>query len=155
MRLSRARSCPAGYSAGPSIEYEFARELLRAAGSPYIFNPAYGVPLHLATATSVKMMSALQPSTPTSAPGQGHKTFGLICGIADFKDKAICVKKPMLDDLLERGDSKIMSDKKILSECVPDVCYPDEPSKFRWIHIPANHMDWVEVRTHDNVLTLG
>jgi hypothetical protein len=70
------------------------------------------------------------------------ETFGLIAPIVDFmKDGSIPneIPYPKLGELLDDGPSKIMNDLR--RENSVSMKQP----AFRWIHVPINKMDWVQV----------
>jgi hypothetical protein len=99
--------------------------------------------------------SQVQPSSSTGQNGPREDFFDILAGIVDFSNQEKSTqrrcKMPPLKDLLDLGASKIMSkewDKIIPPDCnSPNGTCPLDPPpiKFRWIHVPVNKMDWVEV----------
>jgi len=70
------------------------------------------------------------------------ETFGLIAPIVDFMEDGSIpneIPYPKLGELLDDGPSKIMNDLR------RENSVSIRPPAFRWIHVPINKMDWVQV----------
>jgi hypothetical protein len=73
-----------------------------------------------------------QPASTSSPPENDYsKTFGLIAPIVDFVGELSNEPKYIEHSL-----------SKLLRGLIPS---PSPGTKFRWIHVPMNHMGWAEV----------
>jgi hypothetical protein len=76
-------------------------------------------------------------------------TFGLKIPIVDVFDDGTATKFEFLERILDEGaDFTMRETYDDMYKGVEAVSQPwfDPMRKFRWIHIPANNMEWVEVR---------
>lgn len=97
--------------------------------------------------------SSLPPECPEekSENGRKHKGFGLKAPVIDIFDHGrefLTCFKP-IEDLFEKGADRLMEEaSKVACESDPSKCYcePKSVPTLRWIHIPANNMEWVGVR---------
>jgi hypothetical protein len=103
-------------------------------------------------------MASLSPQASfQSGPADQSETFGIIGAIVDFQADSqegpitsICCKKPPLKDLLNRYVHEIMADETIKKRCESptedgEKCLLNPVTRFRWIHVPVNKMNWVQV----------
>jgi hypothetical protein len=77
---------------------------------------------------------------------QGDYTFGMKAPIVDFFGHDYITKFAPLEDILLGRADEIMEDA-YRSDPLEETYLPwtKDGYKFRWIHIPANNMVWVEV----------
>ena len=76
-------------------------------------------------------------------------TFGIKIPIVDVFDDGTATKFEFLERILDEGaDFTMRETYNDMYKGVEAVSQPwfDPMRKFRWIHIPANNMEWVEVR---------
>jgi hypothetical protein len=76
-------------------------------------------------------------------------TFGLKIPIVDVFDDGTATKFEFLERILDEGaDFTMRETYNDMYKGMEAVAQPwfDPMRKFRWIHIPANNMEWVEVR---------
>jgi len=97
--------------------------------------------------------SSLPPesSEEESETGRNHKGFGLKAPVIDIFDhgrKFLTCFKP-IEDLFEKGADLLMEEASKVackSDCSKLHCKPIIVLTLRWIHFPANNMEWVEMR---------
>jgi hypothetical protein len=83
--------------------------------------------------------------------GRKHKGFGLKAPIIDIFDHGrefLTCFKP-IEDLFQKGADRLMEEaSKVACKSDPSKlhCKPKSVPTLRWIHIPANNIEWVEVR---------
>jgi len=79
-------------------------------------------------------------------------TFGLEAPIIDFFEDGYITAFADLNDLLRNGADGTMQEAKDRSCKERNFCPSDTGPKMRWIHIPTNNMEWVEVcRTRSKI----
>jgi hypothetical protein len=76
--------------------------------------------------------------------------FGIKAAIIDFLDDGSCTEFALLDDILNSGVEETMR-KAFRKTCAERGDHPvcekyTGDYQMRWIHIPSNNMEWVEVR---------
>ncbi len=86
------------------------------------------------------------PSIDSATSSVEGYTFGIKAPIVDFFDEDYITKFAPLEDILLGKADKIMEDA-YKQDPTEELYFPRTSSgyKFRWIHIPANNMVWVEV----------
>lgn len=88
------------------------------------------------------------PSIDSSTSSVESYTFGMDAPIVDFFDQDYITKFAPLEDIL-RGKADEIMEEAYKKDPTEDLYFPRTSSgyNFRWIHIPANNMIWVEVGT--------
>jgi hypothetical protein len=101
-------------------------------------------------------------SVSSQRQNQPYCGFGWDAPIIDFYENGYITEFAPLSDVLQQGPEKVMSaafDRTMeqLQEQFPNAS-PNlggrRRRRMRWVHIPANNMEWVEVGPHIRLLNV-